>query len=463
MPQRLRHWLTYLCAPVDAASVGVFRIVLGSMIAWDAVRYFQTDWIGEYYIQPKWNFTYLYFEWVHPWPGNWMYVHFAAMLALALLVALGLFYRMAIVLLWLAYTYVFLLETSVYMNHYYLISLLCFLFIWMDPHRAFSLDRVRRPDLPTSVPRWNVLLLRTQLVIVYSYGALAKLNADWLAGEPMYSAIVSGGPEIPAIAARFPPALLAYAIAYGGILFDAAVPVLLCFRRTRVIGFGMATAFHLLNDLFLHIGVFSYLMTGAITVFFDPDWPRRLSQRWSGAAAPTRRAVAPAASALSPRRITGLALLHVYVLLQLLIPLRHWLYPGNVSWTEEGHRFSWHMKLRRKTGTMTITATDPASGRSWQLDPAADLTDRQLRKLYTFPDIVLQYVHFKRDELRAQGIADPIITVDWRCELNGAPPSPLIDPTVNLAAVEDSIWPATWLLRDRSTERAADRRERSGG
>ena len=56
------------------------------------------------------------------------------------------------------------------------------------------------------------------------------------------------------------------------------------------------------------------------------------------------------------------------------------------------------------------------------------------RKLHTFPDIVLQYVHYKRDELRAQGVRDPIITVDWRCSLNGAPPQPLIDPTVNLAA-----------------------------
>ena len=446
MGQRVRAWANFLNAPVDAASLGFARIVLGAMIAWDAARFWHFGWIDEYYILPKFHFTYLYFGWVHPWPGNGMYVHFAAIFVLGVLVALGLYTRAAMALLFLAYTYVFLLEKSVYMNHYYLIALLCFLMIWMQPHRAYSIDRRRHPELPTTVPRWNVLLLRFQLFIVYFYGAIAKLNPDWLAGEPMYSEIVRGGPDVPQVAAHFPPALLAYAIAYAGIAFDASVPVLLCFRRTRLVGFGMAAVFHLLNDIFLRIGVFSYLMTGAITIFFDPDWPRRLARRW-GRAAPAPPATASASS--PPTRWAGLALLHLYVLAQLLIPLRHWLYPGQVGWTEDGHRFSWHMKLRRKVGTMTITVTDPATGRRWTINPADDLRERQLQKLETFPDMVLQYAHYKRDELRAHGIGDPIITVDWQCSLNGAPEQPLIDPTINLARQEESIWPAPWIVRER--------------
>jgi len=33
-----------------------------------------------------------------------------------------------------------------------------------------------------------------------------------------------------------------------------------------------------------------------------------------------------------------------------LVPLRHLLYPGYVSWNEQGHRFAWQMKLRDKEG-----------------------------------------------------------------------------------------------------------------
>jgi hypothetical protein len=445
MGRSLERWFAYLTAPVDAASVAVFRIVFGSMVAWDAVRYLQAGWVAEYYIDPPVHFTYYGFDFVRPWPGWGMYAHFSALGLVALLAALGLFYRAASVLLFLAYGYVFLLEESVYMNHHYLMALLAFLLMWMPVERAFSLDRWRRPDRPASVPFWCVLVLRFQLFVVYFYGAIAKLNPDWLAGEPMYSLIVNHDPEVPDVAYHLPPALLAYFIAYAGIVIDTVVPILLVVPRTVPYGFAIAAVFHLLNEIFLRIGVFSYLMTGAVTIFFAPDWPRRFLGRL------TEKVGEPGPPAGLPRRrgsAAFLVALHLYALAQLLIPLRHLLYPGYVSWTEEGHRFAWHMKLRRKNSTMVITVTDPVTGHRWTVDPRQDLNVRQLRKLHTFPDILLQYAHHLRDRLRVDGIADPIITVDWQCSLNGAPARRLVDPNVNLATVERSIWPAPWILRD---------------
>lgn len=453
MGERLRHWFRFLLEPVDAASLAVFRIVFGVMMAWDAVRYVQHGWIEEYFLLPKVHFTYFFFDFVQPWPRPWMYAHVGLVAVLGLLVAVGLAYRAAAVLLFLFYTYVFLLEKSVYMNHHYLMVLLSFLLLWMPAHHAWSLDRRLHPSLPRSVPRWCVWLLRFQLFIVYFYGAIAKLNADWLAGEPMYSELLRHGPEVPEIATHLPPALLAYAIAYGGILVDAAVPVMLCFRRTRWMGFVAAALFHALNEVFLRIGVFSYLMTGAITIFFPPDWPRQVWGYLRKTASPPPP---PMASGRSPGSAWALLLaVHFYVVLQLLIPLRHWLYPGGVSWTEEGHRFSWHMKLRKKDSRVTMYATDPATGRRWVIDPTEDLRPRQVRKLETFPDILVQYAHYKRDQLRAQGIEEPIITADWLCSLNGGPYEPLIDPKVNLATVELTLRPAPWILLPGSNRDAA--------
>jgi vitamin K-dependent gamma-carboxylase len=120
------------------------------------------------------------------------------------------------------------------------------------------------------------------------------------------------------------------------------------------------------------------------------------------------------------------------------------------------------MKLRKKESSMIITVTDPATGRQWTVDPRRDLNPRQVRKLHTFPDILVQYAHYVRDRLRAEGIADPIITVDWQCSLNGAPPRRLVDPKVNFAAVERSIWPAPWILRD-GHEREGPETVRAGG
>ena len=131
---------------------------------------------------------------------------------------------------------------------------------------------------------------------------------------------------------------------------------------------------------------------------------------------------------------------------QLLVPLRHFLYPGYVSWTEEGHRFSWHMKLRGKQSEMAIVAHMPNTDATVQIDPREDLTERQLRKVFTFPDMLLQYVDYKRDEMRAAG-NDPVITVEWRCSLNGQPARLLVDPKADLAKFEPSILPAPWILR----------------
>ena len=59
---------------------------------------------------------------------------------------------------------------------------------------------------------------------------------------------------------------------------------------------------------------------------------------------------------------------------------------------------------------------------------------------------MLQYVHHHRDRLRAEGIRDPVITVDWFTSLNGRPYQRLVDPTVNLAAVERTWRHSPWII-----------------
>lgn len=430
----VRRWKEYLGKPVDAASLGFFRLAFGLLVAIDALRFVLHGWIEEYFLNATVHFTYPFFGFVRPWPGNLMYLHFAVMTAAALLVSCGLFYRAASVVLFLAYAYFFLLEKSIYMNHYYLIALLSFLLALMPADRALSL-RPSQPEIPATVPMWTVFMLRFQLFVLYFYGGIAKLNPDWLRGEPMYSALVRGGPDLPPGATLLPPALLAYVIAYAGLLIDLGAPILLSFARTRWLGFVFLVPFHALNEIFLNIGIFSYLALCAITIFLPPDWPRRL----------VRIDAAPVSAANKPPGRMLLMLLHAHMAIQLLVPLRHLAYPGYVSWTEEGHRFAWHMKLREKRSTMRIVATDPATGRSWEIDPHADLRPRQVRKLQTFPDILLQYVHHHRDRLRAQGI-EPVIRVDWQCSLNGRPYQNLVDPDRNLAAVEPSFGAADWIL-----------------
>jgi len=129
------------------------------------------------------------------------------------------------------------------------------------------------------------------------------------------------------------------------------------------------------------------------------------------------------------------------------MPLRHYAYPGNVSWTEEGHSFSWHMKLRDKDTTyIEFYATDPKTGETWTIDHYEDLTKRQVSKMSIRPDMILQYSHFIAENLREEGYEEIEIRVDVISSLNGREPQRLIDPSVNLAEQPVTILPKSWIV-----------------
>ena len=74
-----------LFTPVDAASLAVIRIGFGSIMLLEMLRYFYMDWIRYYYITPEFHFSYYGFDWVQPWSGIGMYLHFAGLALLAFL------------------------------------------------------------------------------------------------------------------------------------------------------------------------------------------------------------------------------------------------------------------------------------------------------------------------------------------------------------------------------------------
>ncbi|MEO6877515.1 MAG: HTTM domain-containing protein, partial [Gemmatimonadaceae bacterium] len=165
------RWAARLTEPVDGASLAFFRVAFGLIIAWEVSRYFSHGWIARYFIVPRFHFTFYGFDWVHPWPGVGMYVHFAVLGALAVCVAAGLWYRVTSVLLWLAFTYVFLLDEARYLNHFYAVSLFAFLLAVVPAQAAFSVDACRkRRALGAMVPRWSVWLLRAQVGLIYLFG-----------------------------------------------------------------------------------------------------------------------------------------------------------------------------------------------------------------------------------------------------------------------------------------------------
>lgn len=430
---------------IDTLSLVYFRICFSGIMLWEVERYFLSGWIKKYWITPEFNFTYFGFSWIQPWPGNGMYYHFALLGGLCILMMIGLWYRVSAILFFFGVTYVFLLDQANYLNHFYLICLLSFLMIFIPAHHAFSLDSRRNPKLlHNTVPAWTLWLLRAQLGIVYFYGGVAKLSEDWLLGEPMRARLLSYESH-PYVGSLFTQEWMVYFISYGGLLFDLFIVPLLLWHKTRWWAFAAMLFFHLTNAWMYHIGIFPWLGIATSLLFFPPHWPRQVlaflkKQTWH-----------PIRSMRKPPKIQGQKALiawgiGIYMLFQILIPLRHFLYPGNVSWTEEGHLFAWHMKLRNKYGEITFHASDPKTKQSWAIDPKDYLSERQARKMATRPEMILQFSHYiaQKEEARLKRPVE--IRAHAFIGLNARRPQLLIDPSVDLTQQTSSLLPASWIL-----------------
>lgn len=404
-----RRFKALLGSRVDAASLALFRICFGTVILGEAYRLLKTlpgDTTRlEYYFtgDVKWNFPFHGLEWVTPLPEPWLSVTCWALGVAGLTLAWGLFSRLSAAVIFVTWTYLLLLDECRFNNHYYLQSLFAFLLIWIPSGNCFSFDRGFRemlgrvdPDVSPTVPFWSIFLLRAQLAIVYIYGGVAKLTVDWFnEAQPMRIVLESTAERwgdasaagMPGVVYAFLTwAPLAFFFAYAGVLFDFSIAFLLLIPRTRVLGLVFLIVFHGLNHwlLFADIGLFPVMAVTSSLIFLAPDWPRRffawLKHRtfkppdvaWLitgaiivpviGAALgwklkSDRRALPAEEGQPRPSVVVFVCL---WLCLQTLIPLRHYLIAGDVNWTEEGGRWSWRMKgVARRARSTHIVIEDP--------------------------------------------------------------------------------------------------------
>jgi vitamin K-dependent gamma-carboxylase len=416
-------------------------------MAIEAIRYLASGWIRAYYLDAPYLFKYMGFEWVEPLPFSAMVVLFCVLTVAGLAMAVGLFYRAATLVVFLGTLYVFLLDAAHYLNHIYLLLLLLALMFFMPADRAASVDaRLWPARAARMVPAWPRMLLLAQLSVVYIYGGIAKLNADWIAGRPIQKWLVIAARQAPWGDQVITSAWFAEVIVWGGIAFDLCIVPFLLWRRTRVLAVIASLGFHLTNAYLFNIGVFPWAMLMATTLFFEPSWPRRIPfvGPWFGALVDRGR---PAPSGDAVRPFAGAWAMALWLAVQVLLPLRHHLYPGDVAWTEEGHYFSWRMKLRSKSGVVLFEVTDPATGEQWPVYPRQELTHRQAAKMAAKPDLILQYAHHLAARYEAERGRPVEVRADAMVSLNYHPKRRIIDPEVDLAKVQPTLGVSEWILR----------------
>lgn len=414
----------YLYRPADAAILIYFRFFAGVFLSVELINSLNLGDFKEY-TKPALHFSYLYFDWIKPWPYEGMILHYGVTILAGFFLALGIYQRLSALVLFLGYTSLFLMEKSEYINHFYLYCLISFWLIWLPDMKGKKVK----------APVWIYYLLLFHLGLVYFYAGLAKFHDDWLNGT-MVSLFIKNRPDhFLSSFYQFPG--MTKAFTYGGLLFDLLIVPFLMIPKTRIIAFILAILFHLSNVVMFGLATFPWFSLMMTAMFFGMSWPRKF--KWFDDFFPEPD-FTPVKTNSAHKVVTGLVIL--YCLFHLLIPLRHFLYPGDPSWTEDGHQFSWRMKLRSKSGQTVFYVVDKVSKKINVVFPRSFLTEKQNRDLNGKPDSILQFAHFLKNRF-----GNVSVYSSSQVSLNGRPPIEMIRRDVDLAQEERKIGPYTWINR----------------
>jgi len=419
---------------VSAASLALFRILFGLVMAGGMIRFLLNGWVEELFLRPAFHFPYPGFEWVRPWPGWGMHLHVMVVAFFALAMAAGWHYRLASFLFFIGFTWLELIDQTNYLNHYYLVSLLAGWMTILPAHRLWSVDSRIKPGVRSpAIPRWPLNLLRFQFGIVYGFAGIAKLNPDWILHAQPMRIWLAARSDLPLIGPWLDQTWIAYAASWFGAVYDLTIPFFLLWHRTNPVAFCAVVFFHVLTGLLFPIGMFPWIMTIGATLFFAPSWPMDLAKRLGVRIQPT---ACSSPKPMTPLPPLGKAMIGAYVAAQILLPMRCLLYEGNTHWTYDGFNAAWKVMIAEKRGHVTFDCVDRLEQRHWRVDPKTLLTPRQSVMMAQDPYLIRQFArHLSEQEGgRIEVRADAFAT------LNGRPSQRLIDRTVDLSQPEIRDW-----------------------
>jgi len=422
-------WNRWLFKRVDNSALIFFRMAFGLLIALEAIGGIFTGWIRRTLVEPDFTFNFIGLEFLQPLPGDLMYYYYAVMGIFGILVMIGFKYRFSMFCYTIMWASVYLMQKSSYNNHYYLLMLLCIIMTFLPAHKALSYDAWKNKAIRSiSMPRWVWLFIVVQLWIVYTYASVAKLYPDWLDGT-VPELLMRGRRDYWLVGEFLQKPWIKWVIAYFGLIFDLLIVPMLLWRRTRVPFFLLAIFFHLFNSFVFHIGIFPYLSLAFCVFFFPTEKVNKYLLRNKKEHYDGDQVIVPQNSAILKLTIV------LWFVIQISLPLRHWLIKDNVLWTEEGHRLSWRMMLRTKSGRSTFKVVEKGTTDTIRVNKNKYLSRKQRRVISTKPDVIWQFAQRLKREYEKEG-KDIQVFVDAKVSVNGRPYEKLIDPKVDIANEE---------------------------
>lgn len=430
---------SFLFKHIDNSPLIVFRIIFGLLCFLESVGAIFTGWIKRTLIDPEFTFSFIGLEWLQPLPGNGMYFYYLIMGVFGFFIMLGYKYRFSTIMFTIMWAGVYFMQKASYNNHYYLLVLLSAIMIFQPANKYHSIDVKLNPKIKrNSMPNWCAWVFILQMFIVYTYGAIAKIYPDWLDTTVM-EIFMKSKKDYYIIGDFLQHKTLHYFLAYGGILFDGLIIPLLLWKPTRKYAFYASIFFHLFNSIVFQVGIFPYLSLAFALFFFEPKTIQKIFLK-------KKKFYSEEKVILPTYSKPLIAVFSIYFLIQVALPLRHHFIKDQVLWTEEGHRMSWRMMLRSKSGFSTYTIVDKKTKQKTRVKVEDYVSKKQKSLLSTKPDVMWQFAQRLKKEYAEKG-KDIAVFLTSEISVNGRPYKKFTNPDVDLASVSWSAFKhSEWLL-----------------
>lgn len=440
-----------LFKPVSIAPLVTFRILFGAATFISTLRFLLLGWVDLHFVNTQVQFKYFGFYWVDVLPANAMYFIHGLMLLASVGIMFGAYYRLAATVFFICFTYCELIDITYYLNHYYFVSVVSFLMIWVPANSWFSVDANRNSSIKNNlVPAWCVYIFKAQLLLVYFFAGIAKINYDWLIDAMPLRLWLPANNNLPMVGWLFNYPATAYIFSWAGMLFDVFVGVFLLMPKTRVWAWLVVVFFHTITGAMFQIGVFPLVMILSTLIFLDESFHLKVQQILAKLFGSnkhfhnTETSVLKSSTVLKQNVVT--ALLVIWFSFHVLFPLRFVFYPGKLFWTEEGYRFGWRVMLMEKAGTAIFYLTDADNGKEGVVDNTQFLNPHQEKQMAMQPDLILQYAQFLKNHYETRGVKINKVRAEVYVTLNAKPSKLLFSDTLNLLQLSDSWAPKTWIL-----------------
>ena len=445
---------SYLTKRVPSSSLSVYRFFFGLLMCFSIIRFWHKGWIEELYLDPIFHFSYYGFEWIKPL-GDYTYLIFFICFISSLFVCIGFRYRLSIIVFFLSFFYIEMMDKTTYLNHYYFISSLSFLMIFLPANSTFSIDNIISKKSYQTIPKWSVDSIKLLISIVYIYAAIAKMNSDWLFNAMPLKIWISSKYHFPFFGDTFfQQEWFYYFMSWAGMIYDMCIPFLLLYTRTRLIGFLLVIIFHISTKLLFPIGMFPYIMIFSAIIFFSPKIHNSIISQcllvWNKI-----KSVFNVSYNIKIYLINKvdkvynsivLYIILIFFLFQLLFPLRYMMYPGELFWTEQGYRFSWRVMLTEKTALTNFKIVDRDNQTFFYVNNSDFLTSFQEKQMSFQPDFILEYAHYLGDYFSNSNGDSVQVFADSYVSLNGRKSQKFIDNNIDLYLEKRSLKNKTWII-----------------